>query len=435
MSLDTTRPLRPSRSSRKSAASLGLLWVHPHYPFRFDPLEGGRELTIGRDEQCDIALEAPQLSRRHATLRRSAESWVLSDLNSTNGTHCNARRVSQVTLEQGQVLRLGSAVGLVVRSSQPPTLDEVAPGIMGGPVMARALRGIERAAQSDLHAIVQGPSGTGKERVARAIHALSSRTGAFVAVNCAAIPAQLAESELFGHAVGAFTGATKSKPGHFLEAAAGTLFLDEVNELSLELQAKLLRVIEERSVVPVGRSHPLAVNTRIVVASQAKLADLVREGTFREDLFARLDGFSVALPPLSERREEVPHLLRFFLDRFFGGRIPALDPEFVELSCLYSWPLNVRELETFSKRLAVLHGDRHLLTADQLPENVRDPNAEITSEGQPLTAELLHRTLAACDGNVARASQQLGISRQRIYRIIADSPELDLGHFRGKADP
>ena len=226
------------------------------------------------------------------------------------------------------------------------------------------------AAASDLPIVLEGETGTGKELAARALHRWSGRSGPLSAVNCAALPEGLAEGELFGYRRGAFTGADRASAGFFRGAQGGTLLLDEVSDLPLALQAKLLRVLEEREVQPLGEIHPVPIDVRVVVAGQQPLIEAVRAGRFRADLLARLDGLTVRLPPLRKRREDVLPLFSRLLEEIGQGRVPAMESDFAERLCMHDWPFNVRELVLLAKRLVTLHGSDVTLRAQHLPERI-----------------------------------------------------------------
>jgi DNA-binding NtrC family response regulator len=299
-----------------------------------------------------------------------------------------------------------------------------------------ALRGVieivSQVAPTDATVLLLGESGTGKEVVARLIHAFSPRLGnPFVALNCGAIPEGLVESELFGHARGAFTGATEARSGKFVEADGGTLFLDEISELPLSLQVKMLRVLQERVVTPVGESKTRSVNTRVVAASNQDLEGLVKEGKFRNDLFFRLNVVPILLPALRERAEDVPQLARHFLasaNRRSQKSITLSEPALVALQ-LYSWPGNVRELENLIERLVILNRTG-VIGIEDLPPAVRSPSADLlassTSTGNVpgggeaidlvatlarMEAALIDRAMRTSGGNKTRAAELLGLSR------------------------
>src|SRR5262245_17636149 len=242
---------------------------------------------------------------------------------------------------RGQVRERFALTGLIARSVE----------------MRRVLDLIARVAPTDATVLIQGESGTGKELIAKALHHASRRaSGPFVAVNCGALPETLLESEIFGHVKGAFTGATGSKRGLFEEAHAGTFLLDEVGEMSPSLQVKLLRALQDGEVRRVGANQPTIVDTRVVAATNRDLQQRVREGAFREDLFYRLNVIPVTLPPLRERREDIPVMAETFLERVSQkqGRVASLSPEAIECLLRYPWPGNVRELENAMERTAIL---------------------------------------------------------------------------------
>jgi len=303
--------------------------------------------------------------------------------------------------------------------------------------MQAVLRQLGKVAPQKTTVLVQGESGTGKELVARALHDLSPRAGhPFVAVNCGAIPGELLESELFGHARGAFTDAVRAKKGLVAEADGGTLFLDEIGELPLGLQVKLLRVLQEEEVRPVGDNRSFKVDVRVVAATARDLAQAVAGGTFREDLYWRLNVVAVRLPPLRERPADVPVLARHFLARFAPLRpewpAPELSPEAVEVLQAHRWPGNVRELMHALERAVVL-AEGPVIRAEDLPEAVRRPVPPTPGEGgapppteelsvkratraleERLIREALHRT----GGNRTRAAELLDLSyRALLYKI------------------
>ena len=228
-----------------------------------------------------------------------------------NGTYVDGRRVSRAPIDEGSVIRIGDWVGVVLRlagEQDGAVFQEIIPGYFGGPRTLAAVEPLRKAAASDLAVIIEGETGTGKEGIARATHLWSGRKGPFIAVNCAALPEALAEGELFGYRKGAFTGADRASPGFFQSANGGTLFLDEVSDLSSAIQPKLLRVLEQGEVTPLGEAKPIPIDVRVVVATQKPLAALVAEDRFRADLMARLDGLRIKLLPLRSRVEEVPNL-------------------------------------------------------------------------------------------------------------------------------
>src|SRR5664279_753803 len=347
----------PSRQGAV-ARELSLVWLFPHMGVVPSALywEGAGERIIGRDSECAIRLDGSEVSRRHAAIRREKDVALplLVDLGSRNGIRVNGETVVSAQLDVGAVVRIGGWIGVVAAAAAP--FGEIAPGLFGGKVLQDAVAPLRQAAPSPLTIVLEGETGTGKEVVTRAVHAWSGRPGPLVAVNCAALPEGLAEGELFGYRRGAFTGADRASPGFFRSAEGGTLLLDEVSDLPLPLQAKLLRVLEEHEVQPLGEAQPVGVDVRIVVATQEPLIQAVQQKKFRQDLLARLDGITVRLPPLRKRLEDVLPLLSRVLAKLSSDRNPAFDADFVERLCLYDWPFNVREIVLLAKRLWVLNG-------------------------------------------------------------------------------
>jgi DNA-binding NtrC family response regulator len=327
------------------------------------------------------------------------------------------------------VLRLGDAVGVVTRRRDdlgPPRVDEPIPGVLFGPALNALLGQIRKLAAGDLPIVIEGPTGAGKEGVARTLHELSERAGGLQAVNCGALPPGLAEAELFGHRKGAFTGAEKDTLGHDRAAHGGTLFLDELYDLAPSVQAKLLRVLQEKQVQPLGETRPVPVDVRVVAASLVPLQELVETGRLREDLAARLAGVSLVVPPLADRREDISPLFLHFLSRHSGGRPPALDSKLLEHLILRPWRGNVRELELLTRRLLALHGHEPLLrrnmVEDALPSASPGPSSSPSARRRSGDddAEDLQKLAAAfaTHGNLSRAAQEAGISRQRAYRLL-----------------
>lgn len=265
-----------------------------------------------------------------------------------------------------------------------------------------------------------GESGTGKELAARAVHALSGRTGRFVAVNCGALAQNLVEAELFGHVKGAYTGAAEERPGFVRAADGGTLFLDEIAELPQQTQATLLRVLQEREVVPVGSDRPIKVDIRVITASLKHLDDEVAAGRFREDLRARLLGVRVALPPLRERREDLGWLIATLLQGLQRSSEVTFAADAIAPLYQYEWPLNIRELE---RALAAASLGR-IVQVQDLPASIRQAGADEHRSEQPLTSQeiaLKHQLVASIrmhNGNLAAVARQLGKDRKQIQRWV-----------------
>jgi two-component system nitrogen regulation response regulator NtrX len=301
--------------------------------------------------------------------------------------------------------------------------------IWTGPVMERLLAQVERVAASETRVAIQGETGTGKELIARAVHQKSARhDGPFVTLNCAAVPGELIESELFGHEKGSFTGATGRHIGKFEQASGGTLFLDEIGDMPLAMQAKLLRVLEEGEIERVGGDKPIPVDARIVVATHRDLEELVRQGTFRADLFHRIYVFSIVLPPLRERVEEVPVLAEYFAEQVAaqnGWRTKHFSPEALEILKRYPWPGNVRELRNVVERVLLL-SSAETITADEvnlaLPA-VRNGAPPSPTEGGTLAhrmetfeREVLLGELRRHHHHMTNVARALGLERSHLYK-------------------
>lgn len=399
---------------------------------------------IGRDVQPSegITLHDSRASRTHATLHVAARTLKvrLTDEGSRNGTWVNGAPIDECWLDDGDILRLADT-HLLLRFDPPSIGDAEVPSLMGGAPSMRALRGIvARVAEHDVTVLLCGETGTGKEVVARALHDRSRRRGPFVAVNCAAIPEPLAESELFGHVAGAFTGATSNREGLFRAANQGTTFLDEIGDLPIALQPKLLRVLEQRRVTSVGATGDEAVDVRVVAATNVDLAKAVASGAFRGDLYARLAEFSVALPPLRERREDVLVLL----EHTYDGVLPALEPDLVAALLAHAWPYNVRELRAVARELSVRGEEGRALglelVAHRLGSSERAPSVgpratePVTSttgldRAAPPSREELTRILQECRGNIRAIARKTGRSRMQVYRWL-EQYELDLARYR-----
>ena len=441
----TTAPAVDSEHRPGLKQNLSIRWLFPIAGSATPAVTG--QLLMGRASDCQIVLEGTEASRHHAELVRHGPLVLLRDRGSRNGTFLNGARIAEMPLASGNIVRVGEWIGVVVDADSTPAesgFQRIAENLLGGHELAQALEPAWRGAKSELPVVLEGETGTGKERVARAIHAWSERRGPFLAVNCAALPEALAEGELFGYRRGAFTGADRANPGHFQAANGGTLLLDEIGDLPAALQAKLLRVLEEREVLPLGESKPVPVDVRIVAAGQEPLRQAVTAKRFRGDLFARLDGITVRLPSLRSRIGDVPPLFRHFLAELSTGAVPVLEPRLIEQLCLYDWPFNVRELELLTRRLVTLHAHEGTLKRSHLPPEMREvtPSQKGGASGDssppgPImqvdrAANDLRLLLAALrehKGNVAHAAAAIGISRQRAYRLMSSS-DVDLEALR-----
>ena len=295
--------------------------------------------------------------------------------------------------------------------------------IGAGASMREVYRRIDKVSGTDISVLVSGETGTGKEIVAREIHRRSSRAaGPFVAVNCGAIPESLLESELFGHVKGAFTGAIATRAGKFQAAHGGTLFLDEVGEMPASLQVKLLRALQERAVTRVGDTRPEPVDIRVIAATNKVLEDEIRRGTFREDLYYRLNVVSVPLPPLRERGEDVVVIARWFLQRYakeFGSRVRGFTPSALVAMRKYAWPGNIRELENRVKKAVVL-ADRALISAEDLDlrPDVLEPVLPLAQAKEEFQKRYINEVLERNGGNRTKTAKDLGVDPRTIFRHL-----------------
>ncbi len=358
-------------------------------------------------------------------LRRGAYDFLQKPLESETLQRAVSRALEHAHLRL-QVSRLEET-----QSSQAISSTSI---IGRSPALARCVSQASRVADSEIPVLIQGDSGTGKELIAQLVHNRSGRSGRFVAVNCAAIPAQLMESELFGHMKGSFSGARSDRPGLFEQADGGTLFLDEVGELDLELQPKLLRALQEKTVRRIGGTKEISFDTRIVSATNRDLMSEVSEGNFREDLYYRLHVMRVDLPSLNSRGNDTlllaQHFLRLANERE-NKQVVGITPQAARRLLMYDWPGNVRELENAIDR-AVALAEHDRIVPEDLPDSIRTPEASRLSSAtlgernarnlRPLhiiEKEHIRNVLEATDGNKAEAARILEIDRATLYRKLA----------------
>jgi DNA-binding NtrC family response regulator len=387
---------------------------------------GPDAITVGRGELCQLRLQDPLVSTTHCELLPSPQGVVLRDLDSTNGTRVAGIVVREACLQQRCVLRVGDT-DLVFEPDDTPQLvtghaESFGPLVGGAPAMRRLYDVLEAVAGTELHVLITAETGSGKELVAQALHQASPRKqGPFVVVDCGALPGSLAESILFGHEKGSFTGAIQRRPGAFREAHGGTVFLDELGELPEEVQPKLLRVIAERSVKRVGATEYEPVDVRIIAATRRDLRREMNARRFREDLYFRLAQVRLELPPLRERLSDVPLLVAQACPRV--GRpdttrhvLGHIDARFRN----YDWPGNVRELMNVASVLASIGPDRNqAVLEDVLPlerwGHTPAVDARQFVEAKRVFEEQYFRSLLdATEGNISEIARRCGLARHQV---------------------
>jgi len=408
----------------------------------------GGEVVIGSDPSCDLVLADPTVSRKHAALSTSETQLLIRDLGSRNGTFVAGTKVVEASLTPGAVVKIGRTCLALhptwFRRAVEPSKARRFGQLYGTSLAMREVFAVlERASRSDVNVLIEGETGTGKEVAARSLHLASERSRRpFVAFDCASVPPALAESELFGHVRGAFSGAVGDREGAFERADGGTLFLDEMGELPAEIQPKLLRALEEREIRRVGGSDDLAVDVRLIVATNRDLHAEVARGRFRADLLYRLDVVRVRLPPLRQRPEDIAGLATQLL----MGRLEPGDevagPNLHELMA-YGWPGNVRELRNVLHRAVTMRQveDGLVRFADlvlnlgpspvpssfgvQFP-GIAEPLPFKEAKQQLLTAferAYVDALVTRHDGNISRAAGAAGLSRKHLYDLLKKSRE------------
>jgi len=402
-----------------------------------------RQVTIGTDRSCDFQLGDPTVSRIHAALEFGPAGFRLRDDNSKNGIFLNDTRVFDAVVLDGAEFTLGKTTVAFSRINETVSVSIATAAKFGSMIgesleMREVFALIKKVAPTDTNVLIQGESGTGKELVADAIHKCSQRSaGPMIVFDCSAVPPDLVESELFGHVRGAFTGAVRDRVGAIASADGGTLFLDEIGELPIDLQPKLLRVLESREIRQVGGNRTQKVNFRLVAATNKFLEQEVAAGNFRSDLYYRIGVISVSLPPLRRRPQDIPILVNHFLDEIGsreGGTRVRLSWETMEKLKKAPWPGNVRELKNFVERSVILSGalagtpmaldipvpaGNHPVAGDTIRP---DFDAPFKQEKERIIADFervyFARLLARTDGNISKAARIAGIHRKSLEYLL-----------------
>lgn len=366
-----------------------------------------------------VTLPDQRVSSEHARIVRLADRWVLEDRESKNGTRVNGSLVTRSELDGGDSIEVGHTF---LRFEIEPSGAEWAVSRHAGfdtlsaPLNA-TFEQAARVANSSVSVLVRGETGTGKELAASAIHDLSGRSGRFVAVSCAALPSELIESELFGFRKGAFSGASADHLGLIRAAEGGTLLLDEVGDLPLTAQPRLLRVLQQREVTPLGATRPERVDVRVIAATHRDLDAMVESGTFREDLLARLRGFELVLPPLRQRATDLGLLIGRILDQLSAPKL-VFRPEAVRLLCSYGWPRNIRELAQTLAAAVALQRDG-IIDVDTLPAALQRAHVVESTESDRALREQLLAALERHRGNLSAVARELRKDRTQIRRWLS----------------
>ncbi len=392
-------------------------------------VDGRRTLTV--------RVPDPMMSSDHGRLIAAGDHWLLDDPRSKNGAVVGGRPCRAAPVRPGDLFELGHTLFLLddEEAIGGPPLDLGSDALRAPepelvtfmPGLQRELAVLERVATTTVPVLIHGESGTGKEVWARALHRLSRRTGPLVAVHCGGLAPELIEAELFGHRKGAFSGALADRPGYLRSADGGTLLLDEIGDLPAAGQVVLLRALQEREVVPVGDSRPIAIDLRVIAASHRDLAALVAAGGFRQDLYARLLGVTITLPPLRERRGDLGLLIARLLARVDGGAAARFTPAAACALLEHDWPLNVRELER-TLAAAVARAAGAVIDTGDLSDAVRAAGAPVAAapaiaaaagaDDDPAERARLVAALERHGGNVASVARELGKHREQVHRWL-----------------
>jgi DNA-binding NtrC family response regulator len=393
---------------------------------------------VGKAPENDLQLDDETVSRVHFEIVRDAKGYLVRDMKSTNGTFLDGAEVKEAYLRSGSVIRVGSSelkfTPFEERIEILPSEKEVLGEMVGkSPAMREIFGLVERIAPTDATVLIEGETGTGKDMIARTLHQLSPRAGApFIVVDCGAVAGTLIESELFGHEKGSFTGAVTARQGAFEQAIGGTVFLDELGELSLDLQPKLLRVLEQRELRRVGGSKTIKVDIRVVAATRKDLRSEVEKGKFREDLYFRLNVVPITAPPLRERREDIPLLIDTMLVKL-GPEGAAFSEQTRAALMGHDWPGNVRELRNVIERALALGADPGMLVAPlgptdasrgaQLRDGIEFEAGMSFRDTKEKWNELFERRylswlIKRAEGNISKAARDADMDRKYLHKLL-----------------
>ncbi|MFO0608528.1 MAG: sigma 54-interacting transcriptional regulator [Polyangiales bacterium] len=429
--VETTTAESPRPAAQGPTLGLVIAFARGHFHGDATALIPSEGLVLGRRSALfEGALDDPQVSREHAQLGWERGRLVLRDRASRNGSHVNGALLrGERVLARGDVVRLGHVLFIVGETQQPTDGDE---GLAGSSAAIEAVRrSIRAVATRDSAVLVTGETGVGKELVARALHARSGRRGPFLAVNCGGLAEGVLESELFGHVRGAFSGAANPREGLLRAADGGTLLLDELGEMPAALQVRLLRALETRRVRPVGAEQEVAIDARVVAATHRDVVGEVLRGAFRSDLYARIAPWTIHVPPLRERREDIACIARSLLERL-GAHERPVEWAFAEQLLLHPFPLNVRGLLNALTAALIARPDGGALRVTpeveaalaaerRLAQGSSPETPAVSVPPEPSSRDALESALREARGNVAEAARRLGCSRQQLYRRIAAS--------------
>ncbi|GMV43256.1 MAG: hypothetical protein AMXMBFR64_49720 [Myxococcales bacterium] len=404
-------------------------------------------INLGAMEDNDMVLDDDTVSRYHCRILQNDNSYVIEDLGSTNGTFVNRVRIREAYLKPGCLVTLGKTdlrfQSLDERVDITPTKREAFGDIVGKSIRMREIFGIlEKIAPTDVTVIIEGETGTGKEVVAKTLHMFSPRANnPFIVFDCGAVPENLIESELFGHVKGSFTGAVMTRQGLFEMAQKGTIFLDELGELNLDLQPKLLRALEQREIRRVGSNKPIKVDVRVVAATNRNLEEEVKAGRFREDLFYRLSVVRIILPPLRDRKEDIPLLTKHFLrsgsynkDPKGQMKIKGITRDALDCLMNYHWPGNIRELVNVMER-ACSFADEEYIQPEDLPEHISGIGI-VRRRAEPDATTMEKRQLpSAADKSFKDAKEEWVSNFERDYiAALLKKNNMNISHAAREAD-